>query len=735
MKVTMKALFGFMLFLSIHCNSQKLTLSDLHMMSANKNWETSNKYLLSKGWEYYDSSVGDDFHYNTISWSYEKSYSDDKKANGWIYIFTYDGLPNKVLYRFRKKEYYTTIKNSLTANGYKLDDEEILDQRVIARYSNANYIMTLTYAREESDEDDSYSGAQSYTAYEISVFKKGGVYDPNNGKKEEFDEDGNLAVEYVLKNGKAEGPITYYNPNGTVRRTSYMKAGFENGITTEFIYSPNDSLKTPLGKYKGELVNGERNGKWLLNVIKDNVESTLSYENYNMGVKNGPFTSVSNDSLIAGRYKNDKLEGPYTIYRDLKKMLIGGLITTDTLQLKKIVTGQYKDNKKAGLWKTYSLSNTLIEEGTFVDSLQTGKWKYYYDTYIGENDKVEEFSGELYLEENYLRGQKNGISIRYSFFDETEGPCADDSTKTCTIRTFKRIKETATYKNDLLDGPYELLNEKNEVLYKGNYSEGKETGLWTNKTVSLVDFWRGETIEKGMYSNGLRQQKWDRFDSEGKLVESCTYKDDMLNGEQISYFKGQPRIKRIFSAGDFTDMTVLDSLGFKVFEYKLFDKRPDLYKCTAKLYYTGKVVTNTYRIELSAGEEIVPAFFHNYFKELPDDKRILDGYHQVANETDILESGTYYNNQKAGIWTFYFYDQNVKLMTTYNAAGDPVKEEYYDMRKKEPFSGEFIFKNEDTGLTEERKIKDGMRNGTTRYRDANNKTITKESYKDGVLKD
>ena len=47
---------------------------------------------------------------------------------------------------------------------------------------------------------------------------------------------------------------------------------------------------------------------------------------------------------------------------------------------------------------------------------------------------------------------------------------------------------------------------------------------------------------------------------------------------------------------------------------------------------------------------------------------------------------------------------------------------------------EIILKAED-GSYEERKIKDGVRNGTTRYKDANDKTIKMESYKDGVLKE
>ena len=73
-------------------NAQKLSLADLHGMSANKNWETSNKYLLSKGWDYNNSVKGDNEHYNTITWAYNKTGYETEKAPGWFYVYTFDGL-------------------------------------------------------------------------------------------------------------------------------------------------------------------------------------------------------------------------------------------------------------------------------------------------------------------------------------------------------------------------------------------------------------------------------------------------------------------------------------------------------------------------------------------------------------------------------------------------------------------------------------------------------------------
>lgn len=729
------SLFKITILLIVLCQTaqaQKINLSELHIMSSNKNWETSNKLLLSKGWEYYDSSVGDDEHYNIINWSFEKSYTDDKKANGWLYIYSYDGLPNKVMYRFRRKEYYTTIKNSLTVNGYKQDDEEILDQRVIAKYSNTNYILELTYSREEDDAD---SGIGSFTAYEITVYKKGGVYDPNNGKKQEIDENGNLAAEYFLKNGEVEGAIKYYNSNGTLRLVTFMKNGVENGTSTQYFYSETDSLGAAVGKLKGEFVNGTKNGKWVLSAIKDNVESNLSYKNYTNGLKNGPFTRVANDSLIVGNYKSDKLEGNYTIYQDLKKIVSGGLINPDTLQLNKITTGYYKDDQRTGNWKIFSLRNVLIEEGNYVDSLKGGKWKYYYDSYLDDKDKELDYSRKLYLEENYREGKKNGTAIRYSYFDEIEEPCKDDPTKICANKVFTIIKETSTYKDDVLEGPYELLDDNNELLFKGEYKEDKETGLWTINNISEIDFWTGETTEKGEFVFGKKQGKWERYNKENKIIESYNYKDNQLNGEHITYLDNYVRVKREFKLGELKNFTVLDTLGNTTKTYSLLNRKVNDFKCIFKNFIGNSIISKTYDVLLLEGEKISNTMFGKYFEELPDEQKILNGEYEKIIDGQIIEKGEYTNNNKSSVWNYYYYDQNIQLDIEYDLDGNASSEYYNDLKKEEPFSGEFIFIDDTSGIAEERKIKDGKRNGTTRYKDANNKTVKKESYKDGVLKE
>lgn len=74
--------------------AQRLTLGELHTFASNKNWESTNKNLISQGWEYYQSTESDSIGYNQITWSFKRNdYSE--KANGWFYVYNIEGLPIK----------------------------------------------------------------------------------------------------------------------------------------------------------------------------------------------------------------------------------------------------------------------------------------------------------------------------------------------------------------------------------------------------------------------------------------------------------------------------------------------------------------------------------------------------------------------------------------------------------------------------------------------------------------
>ena len=89
---------------------------------------------------------------------------------------------------------------------------------------------------------------------------------------------------------------------------------------------------------------------------------------------------------------------------------------------------------------------------------------------------------------------------------------------------------------------------------------------------------------------------------------------------------------------------------------------------------------------------------------------------------------------KIDLWTYFYYDQKVKINIKY-IDNINVEEQYLNLDGT-PFSGEFEYVDVEKNKKEIRKIKDGLRNGKTTIIDLEtNKTISKESYKDGQLKE
>lgn len=731
MKLIKKILQLTVLLTLANGHSQKLSLADLHLMSGNKNWETTNKYLLAKNWEFHNSEKGDSESYNLITWSYNKSDYGTERARGWLSVYTYEGLPNKVLYRFKAKEVYTAIRQQLTANKYKLQEEEVLDKRVIARYSNPNYILELNYLRVD---DDEYSDSGSYTVYEVIVFKKGGIYDPDNGNKKEYNDRGLLTAEYAMKDGKVHGLVKLYNDDGTIHRTTYVIQGVENGPVCEYYYDDKGQL---IGKHKGEKRNDVKSGKWQLNAVKDDAEINLSYTNYINDVAEGEFRKVYNDSVIYGNYKNGMLDGKYDVFFDFKKKIFGGIVQTDSTKIPKISTGYFAANKKIGVWKNFDLSGTLIESGVYEDSLKIGKWKYYNERYVNKDGVPEKYSGELKLIESYLNGNLNGETIRYSFFDEIETPCADDPTKVCTEKKYVKVLEKSNFRENILHGRYELRDADNNLMYLGEFRDGSEEGKWLVRSISPVSTWKGQTNETGNYRNGKKEGLWERRTDDEKLIETYNYASDLLDGEHLLYDNsGQLIEKRLFSAGEFQALDILDSSQNSRCRYSLDQIGDTTYHCIKTERQPDGIYTIGYSVVKKSEERILPSTFKVDFEGLSNNAKHLDGIYLFKTLDDKpIEEGKYISDKKVGKWSRYDYIQQVRLDLDYDVYGNLQGEYYYDFKRNEPFSGEYVYKDTATMTTEERKVKDGLRNGVTRVKDANDKTVKKQTFKDGQLKE
>jgi antitoxin component YwqK of YwqJK toxin-antitoxin module len=833
----MKRIVTYIIFTALCCSNsyaQKLSLTDLTNLCNKKNWEDVNQTLLAKNWTYYDSEKGSTYKYNTITWSFNKDYYNDK-AQGWFYLYTYEGFPNKISYSVFNKESYSLIQNSISTAGFKLVDSEIEDNEVTSTYGNGFYTLTIsTEKRKDTDWSE-----RSTTAYRITLIKKAGIYDEDNGEKTEYYYSDVVKMEYNLTNGKLNGQFKSYYENGNLKMTGNYLNGVKNGSFKEYSedgiieaeYSMtngvlNGSLKTYYsnGKLKstgtylngdehgnfveydelgnkdaeyvmskglkngvlkiyengklsysntfqndiktgqhieysyddesgllnlklvGEYLNDEKNNAWKLFYIKDSKEQLLTLETYSKGIKNGAFQEIKGDSLIIGTYRNDEIHGKYRVYRDFSKMLFGGVIKTDTSKVTLITDGSYYEDLKSGYWKNYDLTNTLRSEGQFLSDNEIGEWKYYYTNWSDGKQGKMPYSQKLFLVQNFSNGKLDGKSTRYSYLNEEEYPCSEmDENKnpldTCKRFVYKKVLETSFYKNGMLNGPFEIRDSVNTTIVKGNFKNDLKDGEWLHRYSEKDGNEEPYFIyQKGNYQNDKREGKWIQYYKEGEISESFNYQNGELHGEYIDWnSNSKPREIKQFNYGNLKELVTFDSLGFnKINKYEIYDEQYNSYKTRKTEFLESGYATQEYLVNKTKEIE------HNWFELIfliAINRKLSDGtegykdglYGLYDSQSKPLVTGKFYKEERIDLWTFYNYDQDIKIES--NFSKNIRTDEKYLKINGELFSGEFTFIDTENNIKEIRKIKDGLRNGKTIFKDLKTeKTIKKESYKDGQLK-
>lgn len=765
---------------------QKLTLNDLENICSKSNWESVNQFLMNKNWEYYESGKGDSERYSTITWSYEKTYDD--KASAWFYLYTYEGSPNKISYSVFNKPSYSVIQNSLNANGYKLDNSEIEDNELISTYSNSKFILKITTEKREKDTSSSFD--KSITAYRFLLIKKSSVYDPDNGKRTAYYYGDTKEAEYTLKNGKIDGVLNIYYKNGQLKKTGLYKNGEANGKFIEYdengnkiyeYYMANDSKNgkliayengkisnstnykndvlngenveyyynketgEPIYKLIGSYVNGEKNGLWkLVYMDKEDGDKILTKTNYSSGLKNGFAQDIKGDSLIVANYANDKLNGDYKVYFDLRRFIAGGTIQTDTTKLALLVKGKYENDLQVGHWQYFDITNTLREEGSYSNGQKSNEWKSYYTNWQDRDEGTMPYAKQLYLIQNYKFGKLNGTSKRFSYLHNEKYKCdkldeKNQPVDSCTRYVYEKVLEISNYKDNKLEGPFELRDSINEVVAKGNYKNNLKDGKWFQRysDIDLV----GSTYYyymEGNYKDDKREGQWVLYYKKGEVNRTFNYSNDELDGEFIVWNEqNKPKEKKQFKYGKLRELVIYNSLGIEpIRKFEIFDEYSNRYKCRYTQFNSSGKTSQVYWVKKE--NEINHHWFDSSFlsKLKENDEMIIykDGEFLVYNENnDTLIEGQYYKKNKIGSWTYYFYPQNVKLEVKYDD-GILTEEKYFDLNNS-LFSGDFTYINKDDSIKEIRKIKEGLRNGNTEFIDINSgKTIKKVKYKEGKIK-
>ena len=279
-------------------SAQQLTLKQLESTLNMSHWEDVNQYLTNKKWEYFSSEKGDDYNYDNIAWSYDKDYYGDR-ALAWFNVYAYENKPQKVTYQ-AKQDFIISIKNSLSGSGYKLKESNIEDDYLKSTYENSKYIIHV-YA----SSNDDYLG--SNTIYSVTLIKKSGVYDSENGERIIYYEGTNkVQTKYVLKDSKVNGLVTNYYYNGKIKSKGYWVDGVRSGLLEEYDEVGNKLLECYIS-------NNELNGSYTSYYPNGQVIMKGNYQN---GYKSGFFTEYDEEGNKESEYfaENDLLNGTYKEY-------------------------------------------------------------------------------------------------------------------------------------------------------------------------------------------------------------------------------------------------------------------------------------------------------------------------------------------------------------------------------------------------------------------------------------
>lgn len=768
--------------------AQRLSLNDLENVCNKSNWESVNQFLMNKNWEFYESEKGNSEKYSTITWSFEKTYGD--KASAWFYLYTYEGFPNKISYSVFNKPSYTAIQNSLSSKGYKLQNSEIEDNEIVSTYANSKFILKITTEKREKDSYSSFD--ESITAYRFLLIKKSSVYDPDNGNKIDYYYGSTKKAEYSMLNGKMNGSLKVYYENGELKKTGYYSNGLENGKFIEYdedgnkTYEYQKSNDKKNGKFvsyenneisfsthyiddiqsgerieyyydeetgklnvklKGSFSDGEKSGIWnIIYIDEDNLERTLTKVNYSKGLKNGYSQDIKGDSLILANYKNDKLNGQYKVYVDINKRLFGRVIETDISKLFLISEGNYTNDQKSNYWKNYALTKGLISEGNYLNDEKTGEWKNYYSRYVtNENTDIQtEYSEKLYLIENYSKGKLNGLSQRFSYLNKEKYKCSEldknnQPIDSCTRMVYEKVKQLANYKNDKLNGAFELKDSLDILVAKGSFKNDLKDGVWFHRFDDEdYDGNQYNYFMEGSYINDKREGKWIYYLKKGEIAKTINYSDGEYDGKYTEWNSNNtPSEIKTFDDGTFKDLIVFDSIGKNpTSKFEIFEEYSNRYKCRYTQYKSNGKISQVYW--LKKDKEINHNWFELTFllKLKKDDKTLIykDGDYRTFDENDKpLIVGEYFEEDKIGDWTYYFYPQKVKLEVEYDD-NNIISEKYLTITN-ELYDGDFTITNNNDNVKEVRSIKDGLRNGKTVFTNLETgKTIKKVKYKDGIPK-
>lgn len=396
---------------------------------------------------------------------------------------------------------------------------------------------------------------------------------------------GSIGSRELYVNDKKEGPSFYFYANGKLKEEVQYTGNKKHGITKEF---DNAGTLITLQRFNnGVLVERERlnrtdnkglkQGIWKTYYASGSVRSEVNYKDdilegvYKEYDENGNIQLLleyakgvlvqkadtaeleieirnqldeAGNVVYSGSYRRNIPVGIHRMFDKTGTVINAFLYNDEGIKLGEgIITNE---GKKEGDWKYFNVDATLRAKGKFANNLEQGNWNYYFangkteqaGTY--KNGKINGLwkwyysNGELKREEEYFEGKEEGISVEYDTLGSiiTSGSYFDGMKEGEWLYKAGDYSEKGKYTGDLKDGKWQAFYNDGTLKYEGDFVQGNPDGE------HMFYYPNGRIKEANYYVMGISEKNWKKYDENGQLLISITYKDNReyrINGEKVEF--------------------------------------------------------------------------------------------------------------------------------------------------------------------------------------------------------
>lgn len=270
------------------------------------------------------------------------------------------------------------------------------------------------------------------------------------------------------------------------------------------------------------------------------IDSYKAQEYYNVLAENntimeGPYELwYKGIKLVSGNFSNNEKVGLWKFnnlklpYKDIKGNII------DSLSQELYYQGSYKNDKKNGAWKYY-LNKKPLCNIYFKDNLRDSTWKSFYQNsqlrflinYKNGllNGLYEHFAsnGKKIVSKEYSNDSLNGNYIMYNADGEIKIHIEYKMGRPFNVLDLKNKLNGRLDPGTLKDGSGTLKHyDKDDKLYLlETYKNGKKHGLSEKYYTSS-----GKICEKGTFTNDIKNNDWEYLKSDGTKEKTIIIKDE-----------------------------------------------------------------------------------------------------------------------------------------------------------------------------------------------------------------